>query len=257
MTDLAFADPCVLFALGPEARPFLKEFPPQERFRGAPCWARFCGPSWLTVLVLRTGVGEKAARLAAEWLVGGPIHGNVPYRPKLVLSAGFSGALTEEFSTGDLILATEVLDPEGQRWPATWPGELTGEWRPPLHRRPICTAPRLIGTPEEKRALGRQSGAVAVDMEAAAIARLCAGRDIPFGCVRVILDDLKTPLSPRLLALINDGRVSPLRLLAGVARSPGLARELWHLARLSRFAARQLALALGELLTLTLSWAEE
>jgi hypothetical protein len=65
MSDLVFEDPCVVFALGREAGPFLKEFRPHQRFPGAPCWASFTGPAWLTVLVLQTGMGEAAAARAA------------------------------------------------------------------------------------------------------------------------------------------------------------------------------------------------
>jgi adenosylhomocysteine nucleosidase len=255
VSDLVFDDPCVVFALRREAGPFLKEFRPHQRFPEAPCWTRFCGPSWLTVLVLETGMGEAAAARAAEWLLGVPRLGDVPCQPKAILSAGFSGALTDNHHTGDIILATEVVDSEGNRWPATWPDELpAGEWRPPLYRHPVLTVPRLIGTPDEKRSLGEQFGAAAVDMESAAWARLCARHGVPFGCVRVILDDLHTPLSPQLLTLLSNGGVSPLRVLSAVARSPGLVRELWQLARKSRHAAGQLGKALGELLTITLPW---
>jgi hypothetical protein len=41
-------------------------------------------------------------------------------------------------------------------------------------------------------------------------------------------------------------------LLLALARGPGLAAELWRLARHTRLAAKQLGVALGELLTLTL-----
>src|SRR5438045_1697588 len=107
-TDLAFDDPCVVFALRREAVPFLREFRPHQRFAGAPCRARFCGPAWLTVLVLETGVGPQAMATALEWLLSKPMLDNVPYRPKLVLSAGFSGALDEKSQVGDIVLATEV-----------------------------------------------------------------------------------------------------------------------------------------------------
>lgn len=259
MTDLAFNDPCVVFALRREAKPFLKEFPPHQRFSTAPCWARFCGPSWLTVLVLETGVGSYAAQTAAEWLANRPALDNVPYRPRAVISAGFSGALKEDLVTGDIILATEVLDEEGKRWPATWPSEIPppGEWRPPLRAHPVLAMSKLVSTPEEKRQLGQQSGAIAVDMESAQLARACARHQIPFGCVRVILDDLQTPLSQRMLDLVSDGQVSPLRLMGAVAKSPRMVRELWQLARRSRLAAAQLSKALGELLTLTLPWAAD
>ena len=47
-----------------------------------------------------------------------------------------------------------------------------------------------------------------------------------------------------------------LRLAAALVRTPRLAGELWRLAGQTRTAARRLALALGEVLTLTLPWAE-
>src|SRR5262245_19467556 len=64
MNELTFDDPCLLFALHQEAREFLREFHPQQRFPGAPCPARFCGPSWLPVLVLETGTTSDGVEAA-------------------------------------------------------------------------------------------------------------------------------------------------------------------------------------------------
>jgi adenosylhomocysteine nucleosidase len=258
VTALRFDDPCVLFALRREASAFYREFRPQQRFPGAPCRARFCGPPWLTVLVLETGLGAARVERALDWLLGNPALENVPYRPKLLLSAGFSGALQEAFRVGDVLLATEVVDEAGNRWPATWPGELPGgEWRPPLHRGRLLSVSRLVGSPDEKRALGQRHEAAAVDMETAALARSCSRFGVPFGCVRAVSDEVQTALSPRLIRLLSGGRVSPVRLFTSLAASPRLALECWRLARDTRQAAAQLATALGELLTLTLPWASE
>jgi adenosylhomocysteine nucleosidase len=258
VSDLSFDDPCVVFALRRESAPFLREFRPQQGFPGGPCRARFCGPSWLTVLVLETGVGTTAAEAAAEWLMKRPKLGEVPYRPKVVLSAGFAGALQPGMNVGDVLLATEVVDQEGNCWPATWPTELPpGEWRPPLHRCRVLTTARLVATAEEKRALAERHQAAAADMESAVLARACRRHGVPFGCVRAISDAADTALSPRLTELLTGGRVSPPRVVAALARSPRLAGELWHLARATRRAAEQLGMALGELLTLTLPWGAE
>jgi nucleoside phosphorylase len=258
VSDLSFDDPCILFCLRRESRPFFREFHPQQRFPGAPCWARFCGPSWLTVLVLETGVGTVCSEKALNWLLAEPALGNVPYRPKLVLAAGFAGALHPERQVGDVILATEAVDTDGKSWPVTWPGTLpAGEWRPPLHRGRILTAARLIASPDEKQALGRQFDAVAVDMETATLARLCSRRGVPFGCVRAVSDDCHTRLSPQIPALLSGGRLSPVRLVATLARYPGLTLDLWRLAKQTLLASQQLARALGELLTLTLPFGAE
>jgi Phosphorylase superfamily len=258
VSDLLFTDPCILFALHREAMSFLREFAPQQRFAGSPCWARFCGPSWLTVLVLETGVGAARTEAALRWLFGPPRLGDVPYRPKVVLSAGFAGALQPGYAVGDVVLATEVVDDEGNRWPADWPGELpAGDWRPPLHRSRVVTVPRLSATPEEKQALGSRHNAVAVDMESAFVARFCGRHGVPFGCVRAISDDVGMTLSPWLVEVLSGGRVSVDRLLAALVTSPRLAGELWRLAGQTRRAAEQLGRALGELLTLTLPWGRE
>jgi adenosylhomocysteine nucleosidase len=252
-TVLTFADPCILFALRREALYFRREFRPHQRFAGAPCRAHFCGPSWLTVLVLETGMGPAATERALGWALGSPLFGGVPYRPRVVLSAGFSGALQEGRPVGDLVLATEVADGEGNTWPATWPADLgPGEWRPPLHRGRLLSVPELVADPARKRLLGAENQAVAVDMETAVVARLCQGAGVPFGCLRAISDDGATPLSPRLAGVLRGGQVAPWRLAAALLRQPGMVGELCRLARDTRRAARQLALGLGELLTLTL-----
>src|SRR5439155_8610295 len=131
--------------------------------------------------------------------------------------AGFSGALQERFQVGDVILGTDVANVEGQCWPATWPAELPrGEWRPPLHRGRLLSVAALLASPAQKQALGREHQAAAVDMETAVVARMCRQRDVPFGCVRVILDDLQTPLSPRLVELLSGERVSLLRAMSAL-----------------------------------------
>jgi hypothetical protein len=258
VTDLLFDDPCIVFALRREAQPFLREFRPHQRFPGAPCWARFCGPSWLTVLVLETGVGESPTTNALNWALGRPVLTNVPYQPKLVLSAGFSGALVTDLKVGDVVLATDVCGDSGKRWPATWPMSLPGgEWRPALHRGSVFSSSQLIGHPNEKLTLAQRYDAIAVDMETAAIARACQAHDVPFGCVRAISDEVSTTLSPKLLPLLSGRRVSSLGVTGLLLRSPGMVRELWRLQRDTRYAARQLVLALGELLTLTLPWGRD
>jgi adenosylhomocysteine nucleosidase len=258
VNELSFDDPCVLFAMGRESGAFRREFPPQQRFPGAPCWARFCGPSWLSVLVVETGVGATAAEKALSWLLSSPKMDGVPYRPKLVLSAGFAGALDPALAIGDIVLATEVIDLNGNQTAATWPAEpLQGEWRPAIHRGRVVTSPDLVDTPAKKAELAGEHQAIAVDMESVHAARMCTRKDIPFGCARAISDRADTALSPRLRALLNNGRPSIPRVVAASIRAPRLVGEMRRLARDTRFAADQLGKALGELLTLTLPWREE
>ena len=85
-------------------------------------------------------------------------------------------------------------------------------------------------------------------METAVVAQLCNVVGVPFGCLRVISDDVDTPLSESLLAVLSDGRVRPGRLMAAILRRPTLVPELMRLGSHTRMAARRLAVGLDELL---------
>jgi adenosylhomocysteine nucleosidase len=196
------------------------------------------------VLVVESGLGRKAMESAITGVLGQPGPGGQLYRPPFLVLAGFSGALQSGHNVGALILATDVLDERGGRWPATWPGD-----RPTTAQRGrVLTADAIVADPAGKRELGARHGAVAVDMESAAAARVCHEHGVPFGCLRAISDDVDTELSPILLGLLQGGRPSPRGVLAAIARRPRVVREMWRLARSTRRAAQQLAAALDKMI---------
>lgn len=244
MSHILINDPCILFALHRESAPFCRAYRPHRIVAGAPCRARLCGPAPNSVLVLETGVGQANVAAALDWLLA-------TYRPRRMLFAGFAGALTDELHVGDVVLADEVLDLHGGRWKTTWaeqPADHTA--RLALQRGRLLTTDHLIGTVAEKRQLAAQHDTVAVEMESAHFAARCTQAGIPFGCVRAISDEVATSLSPALLSLLSGGGVSLWRLLAALARQPGLLPELWNLGRDTKRAASQLGHALGELMAL-------
>jgi adenosylhomocysteine nucleosidase len=224
----------VLFAVRRESMCFRRRWRPFHHFPAAPCDARLCGLPAEPVLVLETGVGRAAVETALDWLL--------PTSPRFVLFAGFAGALDASLQVGDVLLADELIDPTGRRYPASWPGAST------LRRGRLLTAAQLVSAPQDKRSLALRHEAHAVDMEAAFAACRCAQHHVPFGCVRAVSDTVDTLLSSSLLALLSGGRVSLARTLAAVSRRPALLRELWRLGRDTSLAAEQLAAALDELL---------
>jgi adenosylhomocysteine nucleosidase len=236
--------PCLLFALSGEARPFRRHFRPWKLQRLSACRLWQHNSSEFNVVLLETGIGSARVTAALEWLLtdGCPL---IPRWPRFFLSAGYSGALREGLQVGDVILAKEFADQGGNIYPASWlPQRVTST----LSSGRLLTLDRLTGDPKEKHHLGQQFGAVAVDMESAAVAKVCASRGIPFGAVRVISDDVDTCLSPQLVSLLSGSRVSLLRVLGNVIRSPNLIPQLWRLARNTRLAARQLGQTLCDLL---------
>jgi adenosylhomocysteine nucleosidase len=239
--------PCILFALRRESAPFLRRFPSRRLVQGAPCPAWLCGESPSRVLVLETGVGASACLEAVHWLTETHLPEQELLQPDCVLCAGFAGALLEGWHVGDVLFAEEVTDPQG--WSRRCDSlieemEFLGKGR-------LLTTPLLVGDPLEKAALGCRHGAVAVDMESAAVARFCAAHAIPFGSIRAISDDVSSSLSPEFIEILSGGGVSILRLCRSLLRSPGLVIELWRLARDTRRASLALAEALWTSLRLS------
>jgi adenosylhomocysteine nucleosidase len=248
--DVTIDDPCIVFALGRESRPFIREFSKYWRFPGAPCFASFFSRGLLNVLVVETGIGLARTESALRWLLGFPQLDNVPYRPRFVLSAGFCGALQPVTKVGDIIVADEVVDTTGKNWKATWPASSVSEpVKGQVLRGRILTTPELIVSRDDKRKLGEVHAAAGVDMESAAVAQACTEVSIPFGCVRAISDEADAALSPEVLGLLTEDGVSFKRVALTILRRPSLLPELRSLACDTRYAAKQLANVLGTLVS--------
>jgi adenosylhomocysteine nucleosidase len=222
----------------------LRKYPIQKQL-AAPVRAFLCGKEGCSNLVLETGVGRQRMEQALTWLL------SQPSLPKLIISAGFSGALRAGLNIADIIVATDVVDEDGGCWPVPWPGETAGH---NFQRGKILTVSGTVAEPDEKLVLGQKHDAIAVDMETAAVARICAEKGITFGCVRVISDDVHTPLSADVDYVIVNGRVSGRRLLWRLLCRPKFTAELWRLAKHTRLAADRLAVALGELINVAVDF---
>jgi adenosylhomocysteine nucleosidase len=225
----------VLFALEREASPFLKSRKSMRSFADAPCRAALVESASGSLIVGVMGVGFDRARSAVHWLLQ-------ECTPRLVVVAGFAGALDSELKLGDIVIASEVIEAEDQVWRTALPAELGDETCGRL-----LTSRTLIATRAHKQRLNRSTGAIAVDMESAAIAEACQAERVPCAVVRVISDSVEQELSPELVRIMGDGRVSLWKVLGAAARQPGLIRQFWRLGRDSKFAAKKLANALNRL----------
>ncbi|HXF58124.1 MAG TPA: 4-hydroxy-3-methylbut-2-enyl diphosphate reductase [Actinomycetota bacterium] len=140
--------------------------------------------------VLRTGMGPERARRAVPRARA--------ERADAVAVAGFCGALTDGLAPGDVVVATEVLAPDGRRIPCS-SGPLVAALRrlgvDRVHLGPVASVDHVVG--EEERPALAARGAVAVDMESAWLAEAAQGR--PFAVLRAVVDapgrDLSRPLA--------------------------------------------------------------
>lgn len=189
--------------------------------------------------VIVAGIGPVAAASAARALAEAGAAA--------LLSWGVAGGLDPRLRPGAIVLPAEILGPAGERYPtdAAWRER---ERRRLAGREPVCEGAILsqgtaIADPRAKHAAHRASGAVAIDMESAAIAAVAASRGLPFLVLRAIVDAASDALPDAVVDASRDGRPDLWRVLGGVIRSPGDLGALLGLAGRFRIARRALAAA--------------
>ena len=166
------------------------------------------------LLLAKTGVGPDNAEAAARRLFKeAPVAA--------ALSLGVAGGLSPQVQTGDLIVGDRTILRRGSGQ-ALRPGSgqvLRGETGSGLQSFPcdsglqeaaitvirrldgqyylgsILTVDRIVRTPKEKRTLAAESGAVALDMESAAIASAALAYSVPFLAIRGVLDPIHEDLA--------------------------------------------------------------
>jgi adenosylhomocysteine nucleosidase len=192
--------------------------------------------------VQASGMGPVRAARAAERLVRDGAGA--------LLCFGVAGALDPALRCGDVVLATEVIcaQPLSLQLPGMRPTALpaqarlrtSGPWRSelaaallrhvPVNERAVLSSAELICDIQEKTRLYRQTGAVAVDMESAAVGVVASLHGVPFMVLRVIADTADDALPQVLASLIGPDPlgaptwVSWLPALAAPAAWPGLLR---------------------------------
>jgi adenosylhomocysteine nucleosidase len=174
-----------------------------------------------TVLVC-AGIGLEPARRAAEAAIA-------LYHPALLQSVGFAGALNASLRIGDILSPAIVLDArDGSRL------EIPGG------KGTLVTFMTVAGA-QQKRNLAQAYGALAVDMEAAAVAAAAQAHGIPFTATKVISDNLDFEMPHTARFIDAQGGFHTAGFALYVALRPWLWRRVAALAGNSRKAAEALA----------------
>lgn len=186
--------------------------------------------------VMVSGIGRKPARAAACALV--------EEGACALVSWGVAAGLHPELTSGSLILATSVRDGSGRVWNTdrAWRERLRGclESTAVVNEGPLASATMPLATEADKRTLGIESGAVAADMESAAIAAVATEYGVPFLIVRAIVDTVHDPISPAIMSGLVGGEVHLRRILYGLLRHPSELLAFFRLAQRTYLARRSL-----------------
>jgi adenosylhomocysteine nucleosidase len=167
------------------------------------------------------GIGAEAARRATEAVIR-------EVSPMRVISVGFAGALDGALQVGYVFEPRTVINStDGAR---TEVGSGEG----------ILVSSATIADKAQKIRFGKAYGAIAVDMEAAAVAQGAQARGVEFGALKAISDaaDFDLPAMDRFMA--RDGSFRSFRFACHVALRPWLWGTTIVLARNSSKASRAL-----------------
>jgi adenosylhomocysteine nucleosidase len=174
------------------------------------------------------GIGTEAARRAAEAVI-------TRYYPAVIYSAGFAGALTPEMKVGEVIHPRQVVNAgDGSRLTLDW-----GEG--------VLVTFGTIANPEQKKKLREAYGALAVDMEAAAVARAAEARGLKFGAIKVISDEFSFDFPSMERFVSATGQFSEWKFAIFAAMRPWLWTRVAQLMRNSARASRVLCECLGKI----------
>jgi len=180
------------------------------------------------ILIHISGMGpERASRAASALLQEGATA---------LLSWGTAAALAPDLSSGALLVPERILLQDGSssavdpHWWMALVNSLNGHLA--VNTGLLISSDTPLDKPAAKRRLFAHTGALAVDMESAAIAAIASAAGLPFACIRAVVDSAEMPIPELALTAVDVyGRPRIAALLSGLLRQPMAAGELLRLGR--------------------------
>ena len=172
------------------------------------------------LLVTYSCAGPENAEAAAKLLVA--------KGATRLISWGCAAALSASLKPGDLILADKLMDAEGYidekfcvsiEWHSYTKNLLATTIG--VHTGCLAESKRIVSSCKDKKQLHSITGAVALDMESVATARVARQYDLPFLAIRVIADPVNMDLPLAInYSLNNRGEIELGKLLMFLVRHP-------------------------------------
>jgi adenosylhomocysteine nucleosidase len=177
-------------------------------------------------IIACAGMGAHRASLAVEAaLAAGPVSE--------LISIGWAGACDDRLHVGDIIHPSIVIDAKtGERF---FIAEPTTTEAPEI----LVTVATPAGAIEKQR-LGISYYASAVDMEAAAVARIARARELPFHAIKAISDEADFELPDMQKFSTSQGQFREAAFGFHIALRPSLWLPVVTMAKSSKLAAERL-----------------
>jgi adenosylhomocysteine nucleosidase len=216
----------IIAALEREVRPLVHDWQRRELATGGLTMDAFEREG---VLVVCSGIGGEFARRAAVAVFASG-------QPRLVVSAGFAGALDSSLRIGQVFQPATIVD---LRTCARFEA---------LGGSGVLVSTSSVLDREAKRRIHGAYGAQAADMEAASVALVAAQHDCPFLALKAISDDPEFDLPPLERFIDARGHFRTTRFLAACAIRPRQWASVMKLGINSARASQQLSKALDHLI---------
>ncbi len=184
------------------------------------------------ILVGVSGVGIRRARKAAGYVVQ-------KFKPSIIVSAGFSGALSPGLKVGDIVVGERVVSEKKGAGIDLYSPECGVDME--FVTGALLTENRFVHDPRDKKSLFERTGAMCVDMETWGVVEGARGSRTQVLCVRVISDDSDDALPA--IGAFYDSRGKPeyLKAVSYFFKRPGL---LYPYARYKLLNSKRAALSL-------------
>lgn len=209
----------IVAALEREVRPLVKKWEVRQR--------EFAGRNFRfyengNAAVVCSGIGGEAARRATEAAIA-------LYNPETIFSVGFAGAVDGSLRVGALVNPARVIDAQDGSVVNARGGQGT-----------LVSVSRVADAAQKAR-LAELYSALAVDMEAMAVARVAGAHRVVFEAVKVISDEHDAKLPGMAEFILEDGGFRASAFGLHVAFRPWYWASVIGLARNSAKAAAVLA----------------
>jgi adenosylhomocysteine nucleosidase len=214
----------IIAAVAGELKPLVRSWAALESREGVDGWQHPSGP----VMAFCGGMGTAAATRAFA-------RAREVCDPVAIMSVGWAGALRAETVPGAVVRVSMVRDLKtGEMFASGGSGGL------------LLTSARVVSREEKQRLARTYEGSVAVDMEAAALARLAEAHGLRFSAIKAISDTLDEELPDMNPFITSSGQFATARFVAHVALKPRFWGPLATFGKQASIAANRLCDAIAD-----------